>query len=129
MSISHTSTNPGCPLMAPLTTAAYDLLFQAKGLETVSTRSKKRLRKVIFTVVGFLASFVALITVLAFIFAEIQQPRFVNRDLVMQNELIIPPLLEPQVVGEERVFVLSAEHGKTVFLEGKPTSTTGYNGT
>ena len=88
-----------------------------------------RLRKGIFIVIGFLAAFVALITVLAFIFAEIQAPRFVNRDLMMQNELIIPPLLEPQVVGQEKVFVLSAENGETVFLEGKPTKTEGYNGT
>jgi len=49
------------------------------------TRPKNRLRKVIFIGIGFLASFVALITVLAFIFAEIQQPGFVNRDLMMQN--------------------------------------------
>lgn len=77
---------------------------------------------------GFLASFVALITVFAFMFAEIQQPRFINRDLVMQNKLIIPPVLEPEVVGEEKVFVLSAEQNKTVFLEEKPTNTAGYNG-
>ena len=96
---------------------------------TVSTHPKSRLRKGIFIVVGFLAAFVALITVLAYIFAEIQQPRFVNRDLMMQNELIIPPLLKPQIVGEEKVFVLSAENGETVFLEGKPTKTDGYNGT
>ena len=96
---------------------------------TVSTHLISRVRKGIFIVVGFLAAFVALITVLAFIFAEIQEPGFVNRDLVMQNELIIPPLLEPQVVGEEKVFVLSAEPGKTIFLEGKPTNTAGYNGT
>jgi len=96
---------------------------------TVNTHPKSRLRKGIFIVIGFLAAFVALITVLAFIFAEIQEPSFVNRDLVMQNELIMPPLLEPQIVGEEKVFVLSAENGETVFLEGKPTKTDGYNGT
>ena len=99
------------------------------GKVTVSTRPKQRLRKVSFIVVGFLASFVALITVLAFIFAEIQQPKFVNHDLVMQNELIIPPLLEPQVVGGEKVFELSANEDETSFLEGKSTNTTGYNGT
>lgn len=55
-----------------ITTAAYHLLTQARGLETVSTCPQKRLRKVIFTVVGFLATFVALITVVSFIFAEIQ---------------------------------------------------------
>jgi FtsP/CotA-like multicopper oxidase with cupredoxin domain len=96
---------------------------------TVATRLKNRRRKVIFMIVGFLATFVTLMTVLAFIFAEIQQPRFVNRDLMMQNQLMIPPLLEPQIVGEEKVFVLSAEEGKTVFFEGKPTKTEGYNGT
>lgn len=96
---------------------------------TVSTHPISRLRKGIFIVVGFLAAFVALITVLSFIFAGIQEPRFVNRDLVMQNALLILPLLEPEVVGEEKVFVLSAEHGETVFLEGKPTNTAGYNGT
>ena len=88
-----------------------------------------RLKKAILIVAASLASFVVLITVLAFIFAEIQQPKFVNRDLVMQNELLIPPLLKPQIVGEEKVFVLSAENGETVFLEGKPTKTDGYNGT
>ena len=88
-----------------------------------------RLKKAILIVAASLASFVVLITVLAFIFAEIQQPKFVNRDLVMQNELLIPPLLKPQIVGEEKVFVLSAENGETVFLDGKPTKTDGYNGT
>jgi FtsP/CotA-like multicopper oxidase with cupredoxin domain len=98
-------------------------------VSTVSTHPKNRLRKVILIVAASLASFVALITVISFIFAEIQQPKFVNRNLVMQNELIVPPLLEPQVVGEEKVFVLSAEHGETIFLEGKSTNTVGYNGT
>jgi FtsP/CotA-like multicopper oxidase with cupredoxin domain len=93
-----------------------------------NTRPKKRLKKAILLVVASLATFVVLITVLAFIFAEIQQPRFVNRDLVMQNELVIPPLLEPQVVGEEKVFILSAEYVETIFLEGKTTKTSGYNG-
>jgi bilirubin oxidase len=95
---------------------------------TVGTHPISRLRKGIFIAVGFLAAFVILITVSSFIFAEIQQPRFVNRDLVMQNALIVPPILEPQVIGEEKVFVLSAEQGETIFLEGKPTKTTGYNG-
>ena len=95
---------------------------------TVGTPQKSRLRKGIFIVLAFLAAFVALITVLAFIFAEIQQPKFVNRDLVMQNKLIIPPILKPQIVGKEKVFVLSAEQGETIFLEGKPTKTEGYNG-
>jgi hypothetical protein len=83
------------------------MLFPKKS--TANTRPKKSHRKVIFILVGFLASFVALITVLAFIFAEVQQPRFVNHDLVMQNKLLIPPLLEPQVVGEEKVFILSVD--------------------
>jgi bilirubin oxidase len=91
---------------------------------TVNTR----LKKTILIVVVSLASFIVLITVISFIFAEIQQPRFVNRNLVMQNALLIPPLLEPQAVGEQKVFVLSAEQGETVFLEGKPTNTFGYNG-
>lgn len=95
---------------------------------TVSTRPKKRLRKAILIVVGFLASFIALITALAFMFAEIQKPRFVNHDLVMQNALLVPPLLEPKVIGEEKVFVLSAEQSETIFLEGKSTKTAGYNG-
>jgi bilirubin oxidase len=99
------------------------MLFPKKAI------ANTRLKKAILIVAASLASFVVLITVLAFIFAEIQQPRFVNRDLVMQNELLIPPLLEPQAVGEQKVFVLSAEQGETIFLEGKPTNTTGYNGT
>src|SRR5688500_15577577 len=95
----------------------------------INIRQKARFKKTILIVLGPLASFVVLITVVAYIFAEIQQPRFVNRDLVMQNELIIPSILEPQVIGEEKVFVLSAEPGETIFLEGKPTNTVGYNGT
>ena len=47
-----------------------------------------RRKKALLIVVVSLVSFVVLITVLASIFAEIQKPRFVNRDLVMQNELI-----------------------------------------
>ena len=88
-----------------------------------------RLKKAILIVVASVASFVALITIISFIFAEIQQPKFVNHGLVMQNKLIIPPLLEPQIVREEKVFVLSAEQGETIFLEGKSTNTAGYNGT
>jgi FtsP/CotA-like multicopper oxidase with cupredoxin domain len=96
---------------------------------SIKSIANTRPKKVILIVVASLASFIVLITVISFIFAEIQQPRFVNRDLVMQNELIIPPILEPEVIGEEKVFVLSAEQGETIFLEGKPTNTTGYNGT
>jgi FtsP/CotA-like multicopper oxidase with cupredoxin domain len=95
----------------------------------INIRQKASFKKAILIALGLLASFVVLITVVAYIFAEIQQPRFVNRDLVMQNELIIPSILEPQVIGEEKVFVLSAEPGETIFLEGKPTNTAGYNGT
>jgi bilirubin oxidase len=94
----------------------------------INTNPKNRLKKAVFLVAGSLAIFVVLITVLAFIFAETQRPRFVNRDLLIQNKLIIPPLLEPRVIGQEKVFVLSAGSGETVFRDGKPTNTTGYNG-
>ena len=88
-----------------------------------------RLKKAILIGLASLVAFVVLITVISFSFVEIQQPKFVNRDLVMQNALLVPPLLKPQIAGEEKVFVLSAENGETVFLEGKPTQTDGYNGT
>jgi bilirubin oxidase len=94
----------------------------------VNIRQKASFKKAVLIVLGSLAAFALLVTVVASIFAEIQQPRFVNRDLVIQNELIIPPLLEPHVVGEEKVFVLSAERGETIFLDGKSTNTMGYNG-
>jgi FtsP/CotA-like multicopper oxidase with cupredoxin domain len=87
-----------------------------------------RFKKIILIVAASLAAFIVLFTGVAFLFAQIQQPRFVNRDLRMQNKLTIPPLLEPQLVGEEKVFVLSAEQGETIFLKGKPTNTAGYNG-
>ena len=94
----------------------------------INIRQKASFKKAILITLGFLASFVVLITVVSFIFAEIQVPRFVNRDLVIQNKLIVLPLLEPEVVGEEKVFVLSAEQGETILLDGKPTNTVGYNG-
>ena len=66
----------------------------------VNIRQKASFKRTILIALGLLASFVVLIIVMSFIFSEIQEPMFFNRDLAMQNELIIPSILEAQIIGE-----------------------------
>ena len=52
----------------------------------------------------------------------------VNNDLEFTNELTIPPLLEPEMVGDKKVFKFTLQEGETEFLPGQMTRTWGANG-
>jgi bilirubin oxidase len=58
---------------------------------------------------------------------------FPNEHLALDNKLAIPPLLQPRILKndegkDEKVFDLTAQAGEMVFVEGKSTSTWGFNG-
>jgi bilirubin oxidase len=53
---------------------------------------------------------------------------FVNEDILFENKLAIPPLLEPKIINGEKVFSLNIQEGQAEFFPGKPASTLGYNG-
>lgn len=52
----------------------------------------------------------------------------VNEDLVLENRLAIPPLLEAREENGEKVFALKIQEGQTELLKGKPAKTWGFNG-
>lgn len=56
------------------------------------------------------------------------QPTFVNAQVVAENRLAIPPLLEPHMENGEKVFDLTLQKGETEFFPGKQTQTAGFNG-
>jgi len=49
-------------------------------------------------------------------------------ELAFENELAIPPLLEPQEEDGRKVFDLTLEQGRAELLPGKPAATWGVNG-
>lgn len=53
---------------------------------------------------------------------------FVNEQLVFENKLIIPKLLEPRVENGTKFFDLSIQAGETEFLPSKKAATFGFNG-
>lgn len=61
-------------------------------------------------------------------YPEKQSVQFINEHLVLENKLVIPPLLEPRLVDGEKNFDLTIQAGETEFLPGKPAKTSGFNG-
>lgn len=49
-------------------------------------------------------------------------------ELGFENELAIPPLLEPQETGGRKIFDLTLQRGRMELLPGKPAETWGVNG-
>jgi FtsP/CotA-like multicopper oxidase with cupredoxin domain len=49
-------------------------------------------------------------------------------DLAFENELKIPPLLEPQEEDGRKIFDLTLQQGRAELLPGKPAETWGVNG-
>lgn len=71
-------------------------------------------------IIGFAAAF--------YLLPKTAKVDFVNADIVFENKLSIPPLLEPKLEGGEKIFSLGIQEGQTEFFPGKPTATLGYNG-
>ena len=65
----------------------------------------------------------------AFLYPRIRRIDYVNEGTVLQSPLMIPPLLQPRVDGDEKVFELRIMRGQTALLPGKPADTAGFNGT
>jgi len=59
---------------------------------------------------------------------KVESREFVNEQLLAENPLFIPPLLEPRLENGEKVFDLAVQAGETEFFEGKRTETLGFNG-
>ena len=65
----------------------------------------------------------------AFLYPRLRRVDYVNQQVVLQRPLIVPPLLEAHVDGDEKVFGLRVLHGQTALLPGKLADTAGFNGT
>jgi len=88
----------------------------------------RRIAKFIFiSLVTIVGVFAVLISAL-FVYGNIKESQFVNEQLVFENRLAIPPLLEPQVMNDEKVFHLTSREGETEFFKGVLTETLGFNG-
>lgn len=59
---------------------------------------------------------------------NVESGEFVNEQLLAENPLFIPPLLEPRLENGEKVFDLAVQAGETEFFQGKQTETLGFNG-
>jgi FtsP/CotA-like multicopper oxidase with cupredoxin domain len=89
----------------------------------------RRILKGVLIVLAIPVSAVLLIIIAALVFAPLQKPVFVNKDVALQNKLYIPDVLQPRIENGEKVFDLNVRQGETEFLVGKKTKTIGYNGT
>lgn len=59
---------------------------------------------------------------------NIESKEFVNKDLIPENPLYIPPVLEPHIENGEKVFDLTVQAGEMEFFNEKHTKTLGFNG-
>lgn len=87
-------------------------------------KRKNSAKKIAFFVLAALVF--GIVSVL--LFAIFQRPAYVNKNLVLQNKLHVPSVLQPRVENGEKVFDLTAQYGQTEFLPGKRTDTMGFNG-
>ncbi|MEP6774271.1 MAG: multicopper oxidase domain-containing protein [Chloroflexota bacterium] len=82
-----------------------------------------------FLLIGFLAIVVLIAGFIAVtLILRGQKNGFPNEQAALENKLLIPPLLQPQIVKGEKVFTLTAQAGEMNFLPGQRTETMGYNG-
>lgn len=92
----------------------------------------KKVLLVVFTIVFVIlaAPIIIVLNVMtaAFVFAPLQKPVFVNQNLVFNQKLQIPELLQPRIENGEKVFDLTVQQGETEFFPGMQTKTLGYNG-
>ncbi len=79
---------------------------------------------VIVAVIGFI-----IVSAVASTYYTVSKPaEFVNKELGLDNKLMIPPLLIPKEENGEKVFDLTIEQGETEIFQGKKTQTWGFNG-
>lgn len=79
--------------------------------------------------VGIILGLLILIFAGALLYKWIAGPVFVNESLTFENELAIPPLLEPIERDGTKIFELTLQAGETEFFAGTKTQTWGANGT
>jgi FtsP/CotA-like multicopper oxidase with cupredoxin domain len=88
----------------------------------------RKVKKIIFIFLGLVALLIVIAGIV--IYYMLNKPMtFLNESLTFQNKLVIPPLLEPEIENDEKVFDLKIQAGETEILPGKKATTWGYNGT
>lgn len=91
-----------------------------------------RLKRTLLRVFALAAGVAAIVMVTASVFAgEAVVPRALDlqHDGPMNNELTIPPLLQPRTGADGlKEFMLTARDGRTEFIPGRRTATWGFNG-
>jgi bilirubin oxidase len=108
--------------------------FRAKAPRHYSQRTNFQLRENFFPLLAVLIAGLVLAACLPFpsepAFGQpaSEDAEFVNEQLVPENRLLIPPLLEPNLENGEKVFNLTVQQGEAEIFSGKRTSTWGYNG-
>lgn len=63
-----------------------------------------------------------------FIYARFVPEKITNKNLVFENRLLIPPLLEATKKNNENIFALDAHEAKMEFFKKNQTTTWGFNG-
>src|SRR5688572_27469295 len=105
--------------------------IQSKATKRLQTGEKpsrpnplaKKILKIVLIILAVLFSVVLIVVIAGFIFASVQKPIFVNKDLGLANKLYIPELLQPRIENGEKVFDLTVQQGEKEFLPGKQTKT------
>jgi bilirubin oxidase len=88
----------------------------------------RRITKFIFISLAIIVGVLAVLINALLVYSNVRGSQFVNEQLVFENRLAIPPLLEPHVMNNEKVFNLALQEGKTEFFKGVQTKTLGFNG-
>lgn len=86
-----------------------------------------RLKFLLYSI-NILAVAILVITATYYFWPKSAEVVFVNEQIIFENKLTIPPLLQPHIESGEKIFTLNIQQGQTEFFPGKPANTYGYNG-
>lgn len=83
----------------------------------------------LFIALGTIFGLVGLALAASIVYPYVHGTTFVNEGVALERSLVIPPLLDGRVVNGEKVFELTARHGRTELMPGAWSDTAGFNGT
>lgn len=88
-----------------------------------------RFRKYALAAIVVLALLIGTALLAASVYPGIRHIDYVNQQVRLERRLITPPILQPEIDNDEKVFRLRMVHGQSELLPGKLTDTAGFNGT
>jgi suppressor of ftsI len=99
-----------------------------KPAEKPRKRRLPKSLKITLIILAVPVSIIVMVITAAYSYIPFQQPAHPNQNLIFQNPLNIPALVQPRVENGEKVFDLAAQQADVQLLPGKKTTVLGFNG-